>query len=72
MDPDEYRKPKKKLDDFIRYSNLAFEMLAIMAVGTFSGILIDDWLDWGFPAFTLVLMVLSVVGAIYHVVRKFI
>ena len=72
MDPKRYQKPKKKLDDFIRYSNLAFEMVAIMGIGTWSGILIDDWLELGFPVFTLVLMVLSVVGAIYHAIRKFI
>ena len=72
MDPEKYQKPKKKLDDFIRYSNLAFEMLAIMGIGTWSGILIDDWLEMGFPVFTLVLMILSVLGAIYHVIRKFI
>ena len=72
MNPDKYQKPKKKFDDFIRYSSLAFEMVVIMGVGTWSGILIDDWLNLGFPAFTLGLMVLSVVGAIYHAIRKFI
>jgi hypothetical protein len=72
MDPDKYQKPKKKLDDFIRYSNMAFEMVAIMGIGTWSGVLIDDWLKLGFPVFTLVLMILSVVGAIYHAIRKFI
>jgi len=72
MDPEKYQKPKKKLDDFIRYSNMAFEMIAIMGIGTWSGILIDDWLELGFPVFTLVLMIVSVVGAIYHAIRKFI
>jgi len=72
MNPDKYQKPKKKLDDFIRYSNMAFEMIAIMGIGTWSGILIDDWLELGFPVFTLVLMILSVVGAIYNAIRKFI
>ena len=64
-------KPKKQLDDFIRYSSLAFEMIVIMGVGVFAGIKIDHWLDLSFPAFTLVLMILSVVGAIYHAIRKF-
>ena len=72
MNPEKYKKPKKKLDDFIRYSNMAFEMIAIMGIGTWSGILIDDWLKLGFPVFTLVLMILSVIGAIYHAIRKFI
>jgi len=72
MIPDKYQKPKKKFDDFIRYSSLAFEMIVIMGIGTWSGILIDDWLNLGFPVFTLVLMVMSVIGAIYHAIRKFI
>lgn len=72
MNQDKYQKPKKKLDDFIRYSNMAFEMIAIMGIGTWSGILIDGWLKLEFPVFTLVLMILSVVGAIYNAVRKFI
>lgn len=71
MNPEKYQKPKKKLDDFIRYSSLAFEMIVIMGVGTWSGTLIDHWIGFQFPVFTLVLMILSVIGAVYHVVRKF-
>lgn len=70
MDP-KNQKSKKKLDDFIKYSNLAFEMVAIMAIGTGAGWAIDRWLEWKFPIFTLVLMVLAVVGAIYQAIRKF-
>jgi len=71
MDSDKFQKPKKKFDDFIKYSSLAFEMIVIMGVGVFLGVKIDQWLDMNFPAFTLGLMILSVVGAIYHAIRKF-
>jgi hypothetical protein len=71
MEPGKFQKPKKKVDDFIRYSGLAFEMLVIMGAGTFAGVKIDQWLGWKFPVFTLVFMILSVIGAIYHAVRKF-
>lgn len=71
MIPDKFQKPKKKFDDFIQYSSLAFEMVVIMGIGTGAGILIDQWLDLKFPAFTFALMILSVVGAIYHAIRKF-
>lgn len=71
MNPDKDQKPKKKLDDFIRYSSLGFEMIAIMGLGTFAGVKIDQWLDLQFPAFTLGLMILAVIGAIYHAIRKF-
>jgi F0F1-type ATP synthase assembly protein I len=71
MSPDKYQKPKKKLDDFIRYSGLAFEMAAIMGVGVWLGFKIDHWLQLSFPAFTLGLMIISVAAAIYHAIRKF-
>jgi len=70
MDPD-HLKSKKKFDDFIRYSNLAFEMMIIIVIGTGAGVIIDRWLGLKFPIFTLVLMVSSVVGAIYQAIRKF-
>ena len=66
-----YQKPKKKFDDFIRYSSLAFEMIAIMGIGVFAGVKIDQWLGMSFPAFTLGSMILSVIGAIYYVIRRF-
>ncbi|MGE5393256.1 MAG: AtpZ/AtpI family protein [Candidatus Saccharibacteria bacterium] len=71
MTDKKFQKQKRKFDDFIKYSNLAFEMIAIMAVGVFAGIKLDQWLKMDFPAFTLGLMILSVIGAIYHVMRKF-
>ncbi len=71
MTPNKLQKPKKNFDDFIRYSSLAFEMVVIMGIGTGSGAIIDHWLALKFPVFTLVLMILSVVGAIYYSVRKF-
>ena len=71
MDQNKFPKKKKKFDDFIRYSSLAFEMVAIMGAGVFIGIKIDDWLELSFPAFTLGLMILFVIGAVYHVMRKF-
>lgn len=71
MNRDKGQKPKKQFDDFIRYSSLAFEMVAIMGIGVWIGVKIDQWLDLGFPAFTLGLMILSVVGAVYHAIRKF-
>lgn len=71
MIPDQPEKRKKKIDDFIRYSGLAFEMAAIMGVGVWLGYKIDHWLELSFPAFTLGLMIFSVVAAIYHAIKKF-
>ena len=59
-------KPKKKFDNFIRYSGLGFEMMTIIAIFTFAGYKIDQWMENDFKVFTLVLMVFSVIGAIIY------
>lgn len=71
MIPNKFQKDKKKLDNFIRYSSMAFEMVAIMGVGAFAGVKLDQWLDLSFPVFTVGLLLLAVVGAIYNAIRKF-
>jgi hypothetical protein len=71
MNPNKLQKPKKQFDHFIRYSSLAFEMMVIMGAGAWLGVKLDQWLNMSFPVFTLCLMILSVIGAIYHVIRKF-
>ncbi|MFW5822463.1 MAG: AtpZ/AtpI family protein [Tangfeifania sp.] len=64
------QKNKNKFDDFIRYSSLAFEMMAMIALGTYGGYKIDQWLDNGFKGFTLGLMVLSAIGSVVYATRK--
>ncbi|HKL31456.1 MAG: AtpZ/AtpI family protein [Tangfeifania sp.] len=64
------QKNKNKFDDFIRYSSLAFEMMAMIALGTYGGYKIDQWMDNEFKGFTLGLMVLSVIGSVVYATRK--
>lgn len=65
-------KSKRYLDSYARYSSIAFQMLAIILIGVFGGIKLDEWLKLNFPVFTIVLTVLSVVLAIYYPVKDFI
>jgi hypothetical protein len=61
---------KNKFDNFIRYSSLGFEMMAIIAAGTFGGYKIDQWMKNDFKGFTLGLMILSVIMAIFYATRN--
>ncbi|MGV8092887.1 MAG: AtpZ/AtpI family protein [Mangrovibacterium sp.] len=72
MKKSKFDKSKKKIDQFILYSSLAFEMMIIMAAGVFIGYKIDHWLNLSFPAFTLGLMILSVIGSIFYAIKNFI
>ena len=63
------RKKKKYLDNYARYSSIAFQMLVIILLGVFGGIKLDQWLHLKFPVFTVVLSMLSVILAIYYVTK---
>ncbi len=63
---------KKQFNDYAKYSSIAFQMLAIILVGVFGGIKLDELLKINFPVFTLILTILSVVFAIYYVIKDLI
>ena len=65
--------PKKgKFNQFIQYSNLSFEMIAIIGGGTFLGYKIDHWLNMSFHLFLLIFIIISVIGSIIYAMRNFI
>jgi len=66
-------KSKKKLfDSYARYSTIAVQMLVIILIGVFGGIELDKLIKLEFPVFTVVLSVLSVIIAIYYVIKDLI
>jgi F0F1-type ATP synthase assembly protein I len=67
---DQYRKNKNRFDSFIRYSSLGFEMMGMIALGTFVGYKIDQAMDNTFKWFTFFLMIVSVIGTIVYTIRK--
>ena len=65
MTPD----PKNQgLNNYARYSSIAFQMLAIILLGVFAGYKLDLWLN-SKPVFTVILSLLSVIIAIYIVTK---
>lgn len=61
---------KSGFDNFIRYSSLGFEMMAIIGLFTFAGYKIDQWMENDFMGFTFGLMILSVILAIVYGTRR--
>lgn len=55
---------------YAKYSSLALQMIVIIVAGAFGGKALDEWLQWGFPVFTLVLTILAVVVAIVYGMRE--
>jgi hypothetical protein len=55
---------------YAKYSSLALQMVVIIVAGAFGGKALDNWLEWEFPVFTLVLTILAVVVAIIYGMRE--
>jgi F0F1-type ATP synthase assembly protein I len=65
-------KPKNRLKDYAKYSSLAFQMMSIIVIGTFAGLKLDQYTNFKFPLFTLLLSLISVFSAIYIGIKDFI
>jgi len=63
---------KNNMNSYAKYSSLAFQMVAIIMIGVFGGLKLDQFLNLKFPLFTLVLSLLSVILAIYYAIKDFI
>jgi phage shock protein PspC (stress-responsive transcriptional regulator) len=46
-------------------------MIAIVVAGVFGGLKLDEYLQWGFPLFTILLSLLGVFVAIYFAIKDF-
>lgn len=62
-------KKKKFLDDYARYTSIAFQMLAIILAGVWGGVELDKLLNAGFPVFTIILTITGVILSIYYVIK---
>ncbi len=66
------KNPKKSMNDYAKYSSIAFQMVFIILVGVYIGVKLDEWLTNGLPVFTLIFSLLSVSLAIYYVIKDLI
>ena len=71
MDKEKPQKPKKQRQfDYGKYSSMTIQMAAIIGIGVWGGIKLDEYFGLKkFPAFTLGLSLLSIFAAMYFVIR---
>ena len=62
-------KKKKYLNNYARYSSIALQMLVIILLGIWGGVKLDEWVNFQFPLFAVLLSFISVSLAIYVVIK---
>lgn len=65
-------KVRKDFNAYAKYSGIAFKMGAIIFIGTFGGLKLDEYLNFDKHFFTITLSLLSVILAIYSVIKDLI
>ena len=65
----ELQKNKERLNSYVKYSGIAFQMIAIILIGVFGGMKLDKWLETDKPVFTALLSVLAVILSIYYSIK---
>lgn len=63
------KKTKSDFTEAYKYSNLGFQILIIILIGTFGGRKLDSVLKLSFPVFTVVLSLSSIGLALYSVFK---
>ncbi|MBK7625848.1 MAG: AtpZ/AtpI family protein [Bacteroidales bacterium] len=62
----------KGLNNFAKYSGIAFQMIGIILITTWGGTKLDKLTGFETPVFTIVLSLLGVFAAIYTAIKGFI
>ena len=58
------------LKQYAKYTGIAFQMMAIMAVSAWLGWKLDERLNFKFPVFTLTFIITAVGLVLYKIVRS--
>ena len=63
-------RPDSAVNKYAKYSGLGFQMLAAIGLGVWGGMKLDDRLNLKFPAFTIGLSCLALVGSLILLIRN--
>lgn len=72
MEPSQNKKPQKPLSAYAKYSGLGVQMAVIIGGGSYGGHKLDQYYHNHTPVFTIVLSLLSIVLAMYIVLKDLI
>ena len=67
---DQEQKPKEQLNNYARFSGIAFQMIAIISLGVYAGIKLDENYPNKYNLFTLICSLTAIGMALYFVINK--
>ncbi len=61
---------QRQLKPYLKYSGMGFQMIAIIIIGAYAGIKLDEYWQNKNPWATIVLMLIAVIASIYLVISS--
>ena len=61
---------QKPINEYVKYSGLAFQMAALILLGYWLGSKIDKWLELSIPVFTIILILLFLSVSFYSLIKS--
>ncbi len=61
---------QKQINEYVKYSGLAFQMAALILLGYWLGSKIDKWLELSIPVFTIILILLFLSVSFYSLIKS--
>ncbi len=72
MEEEQDKEPKTKVNNYVRYSSMVFQMAALIGLGVWGGRQLDQYLGLKFPAFTLLFLFVAIFGGMYYALKDLI
>ena len=68
--PSDKKRKLAKIDNYLKFSGLAFQMIFIMGLTAWGGHTLDKNLEFKIPVFTVIFVILSLVGILYSLIKS--
>jgi len=58
-----------QINNYLKFSGLAFQMIFIMGLAAWGGYSLDKYLELTIPVFTITLVILSLIAILYSLIK---
>ncbi len=58
-----------QINNYLKFSGLAFQMIFIMGLAAWGGHSLDKYLEFTIPVFTITLVILSLIAILYSLIK---
>jgi hypothetical protein len=72
MEDDKQKGLGPKVNNYMKYSSMVFQLAIVIGLGVWGGRSLDKYLDLKFPAFTLILLFVALFAGMYWTLKDFI